>query len=166
MGPSEVLEVGESCCDEAGRSVLARALKFEADASPSTNGNGWVKWKRFQSEDMSYERPVVLQPKRFQQLKRYVTQQLDYILFCSVMNSQDLSNYVIRPSPSYYATCFTGNTFCWHNTCRREEYAAMSVVAEPKASKAKNAKRRNDGKRDNNATTTTNNQQQTSTKKT
>ena len=24
MGPSEVLEVGESCCDEAGRSVLVR----------------------------------------------------------------------------------------------------------------------------------------------
>ena len=30
MGPSEVLEVGESCCDEAGRSVLAGALKFES----------------------------------------------------------------------------------------------------------------------------------------
>ena len=89
-------------------------------------GKGWVKWKRLQSKDMFYER-TVLEPKRFQQLKRHVTQQLDYILFC-VMNSQNLlSNSVI------------GNV-CWHNSLPSpEEYAAMSVVAEPKASKAKKA---------------------------
>ena len=72
-------------------------------------GKGWVKWKRLQSKDMFYER-TVLEPKRFQQLKRHVTQQLDYILFC-VMNSQDLlSNSVIRPSHSYQTTCVGTNT--------------------------------------------------------
>ena len=72
-------------------------------------GKGWVKWKRLQSKDMFYER-AVLEPKRFQQLKRHVTQQLDYILFC-VMNSQDLlSNSVIRPSHSYQTTCVGTNT--------------------------------------------------------
>ena len=72
-------------------------------------GKGWVKWKRLQSKDMLYER-TVLEPKRFQQLKRHVTQQVDYILFC-VMNSQDLlSNSVIRPSHSYQTTCVGTNS--------------------------------------------------------
>ena len=88
--------------------MKAAAMKRDAAFWPGHSnlraqlGKGWVKWKRLQSKDMFYER-TVLEPKRFQQLKRHVTQQLDYILFC-VMNSQDLlSNSVI------------GNV-CWHNS--------------------------------------------------